>query len=114
MMVPINFGSVAPGTNSPWNSILYSDTAGNTNAWLFVASTNWIFSSNSAFGFGAANTFWSPTASGGTASVLSPATANTAILIPYASSNTAYYLVSIPPAQAANSYTQNIIGQVTC
>lgn len=113
----ISFGSaggayVAPGTTSSFNSILYSDTAGNINAYLWVSGTNWIYSANSSFGFGVGNTLWSATSSGGTATTI--ATANTAILIPFASSNTAYYAVSIPGGQAANIYTANIIGQVSC
>ena len=114
----VSFGGssgLAPGGTSTYNSILYSDTAGNINAYIFVAATNWIYSSNSAFGFGSSNTVWSATGSGsGTAMVLYPSTANTAILISAGGTNTAYFAVNIPNAQPANAYTQNIIGQVSC
>ena len=111
-VLSMSFGPVPPNSASSWNGIFYSDSAGNANAYLYIAATNWIYSSNSAFGFGVGNALWSATPGGGTAMSLVPV--NSQILIPAGSSNTAYYRLLIPPAQSANIYAANIIGQVTC
>jgi len=104
---------VSPAVQSPFNSVLYSDTAGNTNAMIYVYGTNWVYSSNMAkFGFGVANTVYGPSAVSQNALALTAISTN--LNLPWGGSNTVYFAVNIPSGQPVNTYTQNIIAQVTC
>ena len=109
----INFGSIAPGTTSAFNAVMFSDTAGNTNSVITVYGANWLLA-NSAFGFAVGQTVWNSVATlPGTALTLSPG-ASTGINLPGPGTANVFWAVSIPSAQAANTYSQVITATTSC
>ena len=120
----INFGTVLSGANTvtTWNGILDSDPGGNAQAAIYVAGSNWIYSTNSLISFYVANTVYSGT---NTISYSQAYPSNSLSLYPtfeYTGLTVAaptqatptthtniYFGLGVPGGAKAGAYTQNII-----
>jgi hypothetical protein len=112
----ITFGNVAPGTFHPTNVLVTDSNNGNANAnSIDIEGTNWILTSS--VGFGVSNTTYNMVSSSSAitgvqlSNTLTPVTGS---VVPAGGSNTIYFGVNVPVAQAAGTYTQNIILENSC
>ncbi len=114
----INFGTVVPtGASATSNLITVSGSIGYT-ANILTAGSNWISGVQNFF---VSNTLWNPTSApagvgnglslwnGLTSSLL-----DSSITVPSLASNSLYFGMSVPPGQAAGTYTQNIVLRNSC
>jgi hypothetical protein len=116
----ISFPAAIPGGGTPTaNAVYVSDPNGNTNANIMTDGSNWISSGGPTFYV--SNTNWNPTSGGvntGNDLQLDPGNLiDTTIIEPYpptSSGNNIFYGITVPPAQTAGIYTQNIVIVNSC
>jgi PGF-pre-PGF domain-containing protein len=114
----INFGSISPTKNvATQNAVTDTNTGGTSAAYVYVFGGNWLVTSGQTYGFDVSNTVWA-TSSGvpwASANPLSAAViANTLLYLPAGGSNTVWFGLQIPSAEAATSYNENIVVESSC
>lgn len=124
----LGFGSIVAGANIATNIGLKITNTGNTNANILLSSTstsgNWLYSSNSAFGFLYSNTVYSggsgvawATANKlifGSASIGTPATGDSYITAPAGLTANIYLGLAVPNYQRVATYNQIITIASSC
>jgi hypothetical protein len=112
----ISFGSLNPGSNTPYvsNEVSDTDVNGNTNANIIVEGGNWIGTTQ----FTVTNTTWAASNVVFTSGTqLTNTFVDTHIIMPYPpTSSTAniFFGVAVPPGEPSGTFTQNIIIENLC
>ena len=110
----ISFGSIATMANTATSNLIVDTDSGSVASNIMVEGGNWISGSNS---FLPENTLWNPTTSAsyiGNAVQPIPNLVDTKIKITAGNTGNIYFGVGVPSAQAAGSYSQNIILENLC
>ncbi len=110
----VDFGSIAPTSNSATSNLVVDTDSGTAASNILVEGGNWISGSSN---FYVANTLWNPTSSAsyiGNAVQLIPSLADTKIKINAGGNGDIYFGAGVPAGQPSGSYSQNIILENLC